>query len=130
MIKILTAETLYYLLDIYNKILEEGGTLNIWNNATITPQIIPQRCTIDAISKITTKIIDGFRRKKKTEAIFFDIEKMYDKVNRAKILEKLKNMGMQERMMEFIRELIGERWIKVRVGEPISQSKQTDLGIP
>ena len=33
-------------------------------------------------------------------------------------------------MTEFIRELIGERWIKVRVGGPISQSKQTDLGVP
>ena len=31
--------------------------------------------------------------------------------------------------MEFIRELIGERWIKVRVGGSFSQSKQTDLGI-
>ena len=32
--------------------------------------------------------------------------------------------------MEFFRKLIGERWIKVRVGGSISQSKQTDLGIP
>ena len=32
--------------------------------------------------------------------------------------------------MEFIRELIGERWIKVRMGRYISQSKQTNLGIP
>ena len=40
-----------------------------------------------------------------------------------------KNMGIQGRIMEFIRELIGERWIKVRVGGYISQSKQTDLRI-
>ena len=33
-------------------------------------------------------------------------------------------------MMKFIRELIGERWIKVRVVGYISQSKQTNLGIP
>ena len=33
-------------------------------------------------------------------------------------------------MLRFIRELIGERWIKVRVGGSVSQSKQTDLGIP
>ena len=32
--------------------------------------------------------------------------------------------------MELIRKLIGERWIKMRVGEVISQNKQTDLGIP
>ena len=39
-------------------------------------------------------------------------------------------MEIQGRMMEFIRELIGERRIKVRVGGSISQSKQIDLGIP
>ena len=33
-------------------------------------------------------------------------------------------------MMEFVRELISERWIKVRVGGLISQNKQTDLIIP
>ena len=43
-------------------------------------------------------------------AIFFDID--YVKVNREKTLEQLKKQG---RMMEFIRELIGERWIKVRI---------------
>ena len=42
----------------------------------------------------------------------------------------LENMGIWGRMMEFVRELIGGRWIKVRLGGSISQSKQTDLGIP
>ena len=32
--------------------------------------------------------------------------------------------------MEIIRELIDERWIKVRRGGAISQSKQTVMGIP
>ena len=41
--------------------------------------------------------------------IFFDIEKAYDKVNRDKKLEQLENMGIQGRMLRFIRELIGER---------------------
>ena len=45
-------------------------------------------------------------------------------------LEQLENMGIEGRMLKFIRELIGKRWIKVRVGESISQSKQTDLEIP
>ena len=61
--------------------------------------------------------------------VFFDIEKAYDKVNREKTFEQLENMGKQGRMMEFIRELIGERWIKVRVGGSISQSKHTDSEI-
>ena len=46
-----------------------------------------QRITIDKISKLTTKILDGFRRKKKTAAMFFYIKKVYDKVNKEKTLE-------------------------------------------
>ena len=78
-----------------------------------------QSSTIDATSNITTTILNGFRRNEKTAIIFFDIKKAYDKVNREKILEQLENMGIQERMMEFIRELISERLIKVRVGGSI-----------
>ena len=62
---------------------------------------------------MTTKILDWFRRKEKTSAIFFDIDKAYDKVNRGKTFEQLENMETQERMLEFIRELISEnrlRW--------------------
>ena len=36
------------------------------------------------ISKIATKILNGLRRKKKTAAIFFGIEKPYKKINRNK----------------------------------------------
>ena len=61
--------------------------------------------------------------------IFFDILKVYDKVNREKTLEQIENMRIQGSMLRFIRELIGERWIKVRVGRSISQSKQTNLGV-
>ena len=35
--------------------------------------------------------------------IFFDILKVYDKVNREKTLEQIENMRIQGRMMEFIR---------------------------
>ena len=41
-----------------------------------------QRNTMAAISKIITKILEGFKRKEKTAAIFFDIEKAYDKIDR------------------------------------------------
>ena len=53
-----------------------------------------QRSTIHAISKITTKVLDGFKRKEKTAATFFNIEKAYEKVNRDKTMEQLENMGI------------------------------------
>ena len=52
----------------------------------------------------------------KTAAIFFNIEKAYHKINRNKTFKQLENMGMPTQMMEFIRKLINNRWVKVRVG--------------
>ena len=43
-----------------------------------------QRSTIDAMLK--KKILDWFRRKEKTTAIFFYTEKTYNKINRKKLL--------------------------------------------
>ena len=65
-----------------------------------------------------------FRKKGKRAAIFFDIEKAYDKVNRKKTHEQLENMVIQGRIMELIKELIGERYIKVSV--MIHFTEQTD----
>ena len=44
-------------------------------------------------------IPDGFRRKEKTTAIFFDIEKSYDKVNGEKTFWQLENMRIKGWMM-------------------------------
>ena len=44
----------------------------------------------------------------KIAAIFFDIEKVCNKINRNKTFEQLENMGIWERM-KFIRELIRKR---------------------
>ena len=49
--------------------------------------------------------------------MFFDIEKAYDKINRDKTFEELENIEIQGRVMEFIRELVSYKYIKVRVGE-------------
>ena len=53
-----------------------------------------QRSTIDAIPKITN-ILNGLRRKEKTAAIFFDIEKAYDTVIKRK--EDTKKQGNLEK---------------------------------
>ena len=48
-----------------------------------------RRSTIDA----SLKILEGFSRKEMTTAIFFDIEKAYDKVN----LEYREECGVHQR---------------------------------
>ena len=65
----------------------------------------------------------------KTAAIFFDIRKCITKSTKKRHL-KTRKQGNTWKNYGVIRELIGERWIKFRVGGSISQSKQTVLGIP
>ena len=53
-------------------------------------------------------MLDEFRRKEKTAVIFFNIEKAWDKINRHKTFQQLKNMEIHRWKMEFIKELISE----------------------
>ena len=50
----------------------------------------------------------GFRKQRhnRRNIIFFYIEKAFDKVNREKTLKQPENIGIQERMMDFIRKLM------------------------
>ena len=50
-----------------------------------------------------SKILDRLGRKKKKAVIFFDIEKAYNKVNRDQTIEQLESMGIQGRILRFIR---------------------------
>ena len=65
------------------------------------------------------KILDQFRRKEKTIAIFFNVKKVYKKINRNEAFQQLYNMEIQIRIMELIRELINE-------SEMIHIAEQTD----
>ena len=64
------------------------------------------------------------REKRKQQQTFFDIEKAYDKVNREKTFEKLENTGIQERMMNFTKELISERWINVGIEDTFHRANR------
>ena len=85
------------LCKIFEKMINERLVWDLEKEKRIAKRQLSfrkQRSTIDAISKIITKFLDGFQRKEKTAAIFFNIEKEYDKVNREKTLEQLEDMGI------------------------------------
>ena len=93
MIKKLPPETLKYLIDLYIKIWEEGIVPKGQTSATITPllkegkgpkDVSYQQIALTNISKLTTKLLDGFRKKEKTAEIFSDIKKAYDKMIKQK----------------------------------------------
>ena len=77
------------------------------------------------VNRCNIKNYNRRRRKQRSSSI------SREPMTRSTKRKHLNNMGIQGRIiMEYIRELISERWIKVRVGGFISQSKQNDFGIP
>ena len=54
---------------------------------------------------------------KSTLATFFDVKKAYDNVWNARLLYKLKNVGITGMMFRYIKNFLSERHIYTRVGK-------------
>ena len=88
------------------------------------------RNTIDPIARLTTDILDGFSIRQSTTAIFFDIEKAFDTINRVCITSSLREMGIEGRMLNFIENYLENRSLKVSIGDVLSDPYPTNIGVP
>ena len=61
--------------------------------------------------------------------IFFDLEKAYDTTWRFGILKQLHKMGIRGRMVKFIHSFLSDRFVKVRVGNTLSQPFMQEEGV-
>ena len=59
------------------------------------------RCTSDHLVKLTSQIKKQFSRRKSTLATLFDVKKAYDSVWHARLLHKLKNIGVTGMMFKY-----------------------------
>ena len=80
--------------------------------------------------KLTSHIKKQFSRRKSTLATFFDVKKAYDSVWHARLLYKLKNIGITGMMFQYFKNFLSERCICTRVGKIYSSNKTIDMGIP
>ena len=74
------------------------------------------RSTIDTLTQLTSYIEKGFKEKKHTVAVFFDLEKAYDTVWRAEILNNMHEMGLRGNLPTFAESFLLVREFSVRVG--------------
>ena len=89
------------------------------------------RCTTDHLVKLTSHIKKKqFSRRKSTLATFFYVKKAYDSVWHARLLYKLKNIGITGMMFQYFKNLLSEICICTRVGKTYSSNKTIDMGIP
>lgn len=88
------------------------------------------RSTLDSLAILEQAIQDSFLARSHLVAVFFDLEKAYDRTWRYGILQKLQEWGIKGNIAKFIRGFLTDRSFKVRIGDTLSEAYLTANGIP
>lgn len=88
------------------------------------------RCTTDHLVKLSNQIKKQFAKRKSVLATFFDVKKAYDSVWHAKLLSKLKSVGINGCTFHCVKSFLENRYICTRIGRTYSTFKKTDMGLP
>lgn len=88
------------------------------------------RSTIDQLVNLESDIQHAFKDNKKLLAIFFDLEKAYDKAWRHHIIKELLSIGLQGEIILFIKNFLQNRSIQVRINNTLSSAVQIANGTP
>jgi ribonuclease HI len=88
------------------------------------------RSTTDHLVRSTNFIHEAFLLRQHVVAVFFDIEKAYDRLWRHKVLKTLHEWGFRGNLLIFIRNFLEERVFRVRVHNFLSSSRTQENGVP
>ena len=80
------------------------------------------RSTSDALLSLESSICEAFSNKQHHVTVFFDLEKAYDTAWRHGILLSLYEFGLRGRSPVFIRQFLSNRFLRVRVGNVLSDA--------
>ena len=84
----------------------------------------------DHILRLCQHITDGFNKNQKTEAIFFDLEKAFDKASHQGIIHKIQNLGMNTHLLNWIRDFLNGRSYFVSINQKKSSDYPILSGVP
>jgi ribonuclease HI len=88
------------------------------------------RCTLDHLVKLSSQIKKQFAHRKSILATFFDVKRAYDSVWHKRLLYKVRQIGIDGKMLSYLSSFISGRQICTRVGKTYSAFKGIDMGIP
>ena len=88
------------------------------------------RACIDQIMRIQDDVNKALRTKSNVVGLFIDLEKAFDMVWKDGLLQKLRNIGIQKRMHDWIEDFLTDRTIQVRVGNQLSRKVRLENGTP
>jgi len=89
-----------------------------------------RRRTTDHILRLHDAVQKALANKHNIVAVFIDIEKAYDMVNKTVLLFKLLKLGINGEMWRFIQSFLSRRIFQVRVGSSFSGVKVSANGTP
>ncbi len=89
-----------------------------------------RRSTLEPLIILEHNIQKTLRTKKVLIAVFFDVEKAFDRASRIAILTKMLNLGIRGRMFSWIDDYLSSRTFKVTVGSSSSNSFPSTSGVP
>ena len=89
-----------------------------------------KRSTIDNLIIIQQEIHAAFKKKEFFLAVYLDVKKAYDCVNRAKLLNIIKRFGIKGNIFEYFKEFLGKRFNRVRFKNTSSDFVEFNNGMP
>lgn len=81
------------------------------------------------VIRLSQAIKDSLDRSENLEAVFVDFGATYDRIWGTKLIYKLKTFGVGDKMLQWIKYAITDRFCAVRYGMEISNYKQIHCGL-
>ncbi len=86
--------------------------------------------TTDNLLYLQEEIHLGFSRNRHTTCIFFDVEKAFDRLSPATILESMQQHGLKGNISYFVLNFLHQRSFRVRIGQTYSLPQMQETGTP
>ena len=86
--------------------------------------------TSDALLRVTNDILTSFTSRESTLAVFFDMEKAYDKTWRFGIIRELHGFGLRGRLLVYISNFLSRRSFRTKIGSVYSSWHIQEEGVP
>lgn len=88
------------------------------------------RSTTNAFVSFCGDILECFNKGSHTAAVFFDLEKAYDRVWDVVIIKQLIGWGIDGHTLAFIKFYLESRNVRVRIGDLLSSAEFIENGVP
>jgi len=88
------------------------------------------RSTTDHLVRLESFIREAFVQRQHVVAVFFDLEKAYERTRKYGIMRDLHKAGLRGRLPSLIENFLKNRQFQVRLGTCLSQLYDQDMGVP